>query len=159
MTAGDPPLDQHFRKTERLLRRPDFVRVQTTGRKFRSRRLTIAATPSLVGRTRIGITVSRKVGNSPVRSQVKRWIREIYRLHKGHWPADTDFVVIARPPAARADYAKLRDDMLRWAAERAREATAARASEQAAEPAREATAEPPASEGTDKPAGPDGEVG
>lgn len=94
--------------------------MQTTGEKFRSRRLTIAWTPSPAERTRVGVTVSRKVGNAPTRARVKRWIREAFRLNKGAWPPLTDFVVIARPAAARAGYWKIEADLLRWAEERAR---------------------------------------
>lgn len=120
MTAVEPSSDQRFRKSDRLLRRPDFVRVQTTGEKFRSKRVLIAWTPSTAGTTRIGVTVSRKVGNSPTRARVKRWIREAFRTNKDAWPAGVDFVVIARPPAARSDFWKIRGDMLRWADEQAR---------------------------------------
>ena len=120
MTADEvsPPAapSHRFRKSERLLRRADFVRVQTTGARFRTGRMAITWLPSETGHTRIGITVSRKVGNSPVRSRVKRWIREAYRLNKDAWPEAVDFVVIARPPAARAGFRKIEADMLRWAA-------------------------------------------
>lgn len=149
MTAGQPDapavpnptpaaaLDQRFRKSERLLRRADFVRLQTTGRRFKSKRLAIAWLPrdhdalpadgAPADRTRIGITVSRKVGNSPTRSRVKRVLREIFRLHKDRWPRGVDFVVIARPPARWSSHERLRNDMLRWADELRREAKKAAA--------------------------------
>ncbi len=110
-------LDQCFRKSERLVRRADYVRVQTTGTKFRTKRVAISSVPRSSGASRLGITVSRKVGNSPIRSQVKRWIREVFRLHKSAWPDGIDFVVIARAPAAQAGYHRLEADMLRWAKE------------------------------------------
>ena len=116
MTAETPPVDRRFPKSERLLRRLDFVRVQTHGAKYGTGRLTVVWLPSTAGTTRIGITVSRKVGCAPERARVKRWLREIYRQHKDAWPDGVDFVVIARPGAAAAGYWKLRDDLLRWAA-------------------------------------------
>ena len=116
MTVGAPAQDARFPKAERLLRRADFVRVQSSGERFGTRRMVVAWTPSEVGHTRVGLTVSRKVGHAPTRAAVKRWLREIYRQHKDRWPAGVDFVVIARPPAADSDYHTLRDDLLRWAA-------------------------------------------
>lgn len=120
-SRGAPPTnvktapDERFRKSERLLKRADYVRVQTRGKKHGSRLLTIVTLPSAVGYRRIGITVSRKVGNSPVRNALKRRIREVYRLHKAHWPDGIDFVVIARPSASGASYDEIRRAMLKWA--------------------------------------------
>lgn len=53
---------------------------------------------------RIGISVSKKVGNSVVRHRLTRRVREIFRLHwedvkKGH-----DIIVVARPSANASDY-------------------------------------------------------
>lgn len=48
---------------------------------------------------RLGITVSKKVGNSVVRHRVKRIIKEAYRLHEDEFLKGWDIVVIARHPA------------------------------------------------------------
>ncbi len=48
---------------------------------------------------RLGITVSKKVGNSVVRHRVKRIIKEAYRLHEDEFKTGRDIVVIARRPA------------------------------------------------------------
>ena len=56
-------------------------------------------------RARLGITVSRKVGNVVQRKRVKRWVRESYRRLQGAAPATVDLVVIARPSAANSGYA------------------------------------------------------
>ncbi len=110
------PNDNRFRRADRIIRRPDFVRIQRTGLRYKTSGMTITWLPAKTDRTRIGITVSKKVGNSPIRSRVKRWIREVFRTHKSHWPAGIDFVVIARPSLAGADLERVRHDMLQWAA-------------------------------------------
>ena len=92
------------------------MRIQRTGLRYKTGKLTIVWLPATSGRTRIGVTVSKKVGNSPTRSRVKRWIREVFRTHKDAWPTGTEFVVIARPGLARAGFARVERDMLRWAA-------------------------------------------
>lgn len=50
---------------------------------------------------RLGVTVSRKVGNAVVRNRVKRRIREWFRREGAQQAPGLDLVVIARPPAAR----------------------------------------------------------
>ena len=54
------------------------------------------------GGSRLGITVSKKVGTSVVRNQVKRWVRESYRRLAAERPLYADVVVIAKPAAATA---------------------------------------------------------
>jgi ribonuclease P protein component len=107
--------DQRFRPHERIKKRREFLRVQHHGQRWVCRRLVVLALPSEVGRSRIGLTVSRKVGNAVVRARVKRRLREAWRLHKPEWPAETDVVVIARSAAATASMTRLRDDLFAWA--------------------------------------------
>ena len=57
--------------------------------------------------SRIGITVSRKVGNAVVRNRFKRRIREWFRAHRGELGTAADIVVIARKPAGRMTLAEL----------------------------------------------------
>jgi|RhiMethySRZTD1v2_1073278.scaffolds.fasta_scaffold09007_12 ribonuclease P protein component len=47
---------------------------------------------------RIGITVSRRVGNAVARNRAKRLIREAFRATRSLWARDLDLVVIARGP-------------------------------------------------------------
>lgn len=51
-------------------------------------------------RTRLGLTVSRKVGNAVVRNRVKRRVREWFRHEADMLPSGLDIVVIARRDAA-----------------------------------------------------------
>ncbi|MCB9520818.1 MAG: ribonuclease P protein component [Myxococcales bacterium] len=106
--------DRRYRPSDRLRRRSEFLRVQG-GRKFSTHRLIIVAAPAAGEGPRFGVTVSKKVGCSPVRNQVKRWLREAFRLNKAAWPRHLDFVAIARGPAATAGFRALERDLLRWA--------------------------------------------
>ena len=54
--------------------------------------------------TRIGISVSKKVGNSIVRHRLTRLIRESFRLHRDILETGLDIVVVARAAAKESDY-------------------------------------------------------
>jgi ribonuclease P protein component len=68
---------------------------------------------------RVGIVVSRKVGNAVVRNRVRRRLREALRAlvaerpRREDAPAGVDLLVVARPEAAGADYHQLRAALAR----------------------------------------------
>ena len=82
-------------KSSRLRRRREFLAVQARGVKAQGEFLTGLASPSRS--QRVGLTVSTKVGNSVVRSKVKRHLREACRKNRGLLPESADVVLIARP--------------------------------------------------------------
>jgi ribonuclease P protein component len=86
----------------RLRRRSEYLAVQTEGIKAHGRHVLALARkrsdPGLVGR--LGITVTKKVGNAVVRNRIKRLVREWLRVH-GWVPDGWDIVVVAKDSAAR----------------------------------------------------------
>lgn len=102
-------------RVARLTDRRDFVRVQTGGRRFRGGHLAVLVLPtpdaSEGSPPRVGFTVSRKVGNAVVRNRVRRRLRELARVHSPCLSPSYDYVVIAYPAAADADFARLRDEL------------------------------------------------
>lgn len=92
----------------RLKKHRDFRRVQGRGRKFRQPDLLLLYLPGRAPRSRLGLTVSKKVGNAVVRNQVKRWLREGLRHEYARLEGIWDVVVIAHPSAASSGAADLR---------------------------------------------------
>ena len=63
-------------------------------------------------RNRIGISVSKKVGNSVIRHHLTRLIRESYRLHEDMFNNGLDIVVVARVSAKSASYREVESALL-----------------------------------------------
>ncbi len=96
-------MDQRFPKAQRLTRRIEFLRVQEQGKKVSAGALLGAALPNERGFTRLGLTVSSKVGNAVVRAAIRRRLREIFRKRRDELPAGVDLVLIARSAAKGAE--------------------------------------------------------
>ena len=64
-------------------------------------------------RNRIGISVSKKVGNSVIRHRFSRKIREIFRLNKYRTKTGYDIIIVARNPAKEASYKSLERDYVK----------------------------------------------
>jgi ribonuclease P protein component len=101
-----------FSKSERVLNRKDFVNLNRFGQKLRTARFTVFIARNGLGRSRLGITVSRKVGGAVVRNRFKRFVREVFRLYKGFFPAGCDIMVSARKSADDLDFRKVREELI-----------------------------------------------
>ena len=96
----------------RLRRSEDFRRVQGKGRRLRAGHLLALWLPGTGETSRVGLTVSKKVGNSVVRNRVKRWLREGVRHERHRLPGRVDVVLIAHPEAATAGLRALVSDVI-----------------------------------------------
>lgn len=60
---------------------------------------------------RIGLSVSKKIGNAVTRNRIKRLIRQFFLEHKTLVNQDKDYVIIARKPVAEMDYEQVRSSL------------------------------------------------
>lgn len=90
--------------SESLKKNKDFQVVYKKGKSFGNKYLVMYVLPNELGKNRIGISVSKKVGNSIVRHHLTRLIRESYRLHEEQFLCGYDVVVIARTTAKDRTY-------------------------------------------------------
>jgi len=91
-----------FGAGDRLHRSAEFIRLQRTGVRFQSLHFVLYAgrLEREPERSRLGVTVSRRIGIAVVRNRVKRRVREIFRREiRDQLPAGTSIVVIARAGA------------------------------------------------------------
>jgi ribonuclease P protein component len=97
----------------RIRRSADFRQVLATGRRTGDRLLFISATPNGRCLTRVGFSVSKRVGTAVVRNRVKRRLREVFRqitaneTANGEHQDSRDIIVTARPAAAQATFEEL----------------------------------------------------
>ena len=98
--------------SDSLKKNSDFQNVYRNGKSYANKYLVMYVLENNSGKNRLGISVSKKVGNSVVRHHVTRLLRESYRLHENIFNSGLDIVVIARNNAAKAGYAEIESALL-----------------------------------------------
>ena len=101
--------------TERLKKNSNFQAVYREGRSRAGYLTVFICRENGLASSRLGISVSKKVGNSVVRHRVKRLIREAYRLNEESFPPGYDYVIIARKPAAEKGFHEIEKSLLKAA--------------------------------------------
>ena len=71
--------------------------------------LVLYCRPNHTGKNRVGITVSKKLGNAVIRNRVRRRLREVYRLNEDKFAPGYDIVVVARSRCIKASFQALSD--------------------------------------------------
>ena len=90
----------------------DFQNVYQKGSSKANRILVMYVWENGTNRNRLGISVSKKVGNSVVRHHLTRLVRESYRLHEEMFNSGLDIVVIARNTAKDISYHEVESALL-----------------------------------------------
>ena len=98
--------------SESLKKYRQFRFVYQNGKSYADRYLVMYVKENGTDGNRIGISVSRKVGNSVVRHRVTRLLRESYRLQEAMFNSGLDIVVVARKTAASVGYLEIEEALL-----------------------------------------------
>jgi ribonuclease P protein component len=88
--------EQSYRKLERITNHSRYRTIYQQGVWRSSQHFTAITCSNAQGARRLGITVTKKMGNAVKRNRVKRLIREFFRLNKALFPAEHDVVVMAK---------------------------------------------------------------
>ncbi len=98
--------------SESLKKNKDFQFVYKNGISYSNKYLVMYIFDRGTDKNRLGISVSKKVGNSIVRHRLTRLIRESYRLQEECFKCGYDMIVIARVSARERNYAEIESALL-----------------------------------------------
>ncbi len=90
-----------FTKKERILKRPEFIRLSKYGKKITNRSFLVLYLPGKGERLRLGVTVTKKIGHAPARNRIKRLTREYFRLNKHKITNNCDINIIVKKGVAK----------------------------------------------------------
>ncbi|WP_314117620.1 ribonuclease P protein component [Peptostreptococcus stomatis] len=98
----------HFNNTDGIKKDSDFRKVYQRGKSLADRNLVIYTMKNKFDKSRIGISISKKVGKAHERNRIRRCIKEAYRLNiDDKVLGGYDLVFIARINAADKEYREL----------------------------------------------------
>ena len=103
---------QTFGPAHRVRRGSEYKAIYAGGKRVRLRSATLFLMPAGGGDSRLGITVTRRIGNSVVRNRLKRRVREIFRRHRGSIRKDLLIVINVAPPAVSMPFAEFEREVL-----------------------------------------------
>ena len=98
--------------SESLRKNRDFQNVYKMGKSYANKLLVMYILENDQPKNFLGISVSKKVGNSIVRHRIKRLVHESYRLHENMFNSGLNIVVIARNSAKSASYHEIESALL-----------------------------------------------
>jgi len=101
-----------LKKRFRVKKEKDFNAIFKEGKSFANRKFVIYRLENNEQHFRVGLSVSKKLGNAVMRNQIKRRIRHILIEHKDQLVENVDFVVIARKGVEILDYAEMEKNLL-----------------------------------------------
>lgn len=99
-------------KTISLTENRQFRALYARGKSHAAKTLVVYAAKNRLGRCRLGITVSKKLGCAVERNRMRRRIKECYRLNESRVRDGFDLVVVARRSTLGAPFAQLQSDFL-----------------------------------------------
>lgn len=104
-----------MKKTVSLKNSIEFQNVYRNGRKYANKFLIMYVKGNNQSGNRLGLSISKKVGNSVVRHHIARLLRESYRLHEEMFSSGLDIVIVVRPDAGNCRYSEIESAVLHLA--------------------------------------------
>ena len=98
--------------SESMKKTTDFRNVYENGKSYANKFIVLYVWENGRSDNKLGISCSKKIGNSVVRHRFARLVREVYRLHEDVFNSGLDIVVVARACARDASYHNIEDSLL-----------------------------------------------
>ena len=108
-------LKEILRLSESLKNYNQFSNVYKNGKSYANKYLVMYIWKNQLSMNRIGISVSKKVGNSVIRHRVTRLIRESYRLNEAMFSIGFDIVIVARAGSRERNYSDISSALMHLA--------------------------------------------
>jgi len=99
-------------KTKSIKKNQEFKEIYSTGVSYANKNLVMYIRKNGTDENRLGISVSKKVGNSVIRHRITRLIRESYRLNEKNVVRGLDIVVVARIGAKGKSYFEIESSLI-----------------------------------------------
>ena len=100
-----------FPKKHRLLKRKEFVNLNRLGKRNHAAHFTVILKENGLEINRVGITVTKKIGNAVIRNRIKRLVREYFRLYQHSFLQGYDIVIVAKKGADDLFFEKLKEEL------------------------------------------------
>ncbi|MRX74001.1 ribonuclease P protein component [Bacillus lacus] len=102
-----------MRKKNRIKKNEDFQTVFKKGKSMANRQFVVYSLIQPEEKEfRIGLSVSKKLGNAVTRNRIKRLIRQVLLEEKENLLTGRDYIIIARKPAAEMDYSEVKKSLI-----------------------------------------------
>jgi len=100
-----------FKREERILKKKEFISLKLHGRRYYTKNFSVIIRKNRGGITRLGITVSKRIGHSVKRNRIKRLTREFFRLNKQQIPKGYDLIITALKGNNTFDFFKVQEEL------------------------------------------------
>lgn len=102
-----------MKKKNRIKKNEDFQKVFKHGKSMANRQFVIYMLDQPEEKEfRLGLSVSKKIGNAVTRNRIKRLIRQVFMEEKENLKTGTDYIVIARNPASEMNYHEVQSSLM-----------------------------------------------
>jgi len=101
-------MSERLTPRERIRKKKDFLDLYKKGSRYRDRYFNLVFLFNELSFSRVGVVVSRKVGNAVRRNKIKRWLRTLFRRNKEVFRNPLDILIIATPDMGEATWQELR---------------------------------------------------
>lgn len=102
-----------MKKEYRIKANKEFQQIYKNGKSFANRQFIIYKYKNQdIDHFRIGLSVSKKIGNAVIRNRVKRYIRQVFTELKEDINDQYDYIIIARKPVAEMDFFQVKKSLI-----------------------------------------------
>ncbi|NLP34185.1 MAG: ribonuclease P protein component [Clostridiales bacterium] len=101
-----------MKHTQSLKKNSDFRTIYRTGKSYANKYLVMYIKNNNLNENRLGISVSKKVGNSVIRHRITRLIRESYRLSEDKIKSGYDIIIVSRVGAKGKSYSEIESALM-----------------------------------------------